>query len=338
MSIKKISSNSWPAYIQPSDSAGREWEDRVLTWFISLMSNEQIPLNDSFITSLKKIYIPFSKYLTKKHIDKPLIIGINGAQGSGKSTLSKITSGILEKGFGKKVISISIDDLYKGKQQRRQLASQVHPLLITRGVPGTHNTELGISILLQLLNKNTSDLLIPVFDKSIDDLLPTENWKKVKNEYDIILFEGWCVGSAPQTEKSLKDPINDLERSRDSDGTWRRFVNQQLESTYAELFSLIDIQVMLKIPSFNKIFEWRKLQEEKLKLSLNDNNDNNIMNDAEIKQFIMHFERLTRHTLNEMPHRSDIVLEPGNDHQIKNVILNNIPQKTPHTASHNLKN
>ncbi|MCW8934466.1 MAG: hypothetical protein OQK98_07055 [Gammaproteobacteria bacterium] len=326
MSIKKINSNSWPAYIQPAGTVDREWEDRILSFFISLMSNEKIPLNDSFITSLKKIYIPFSEYLAKKHIDKPLIVGINGAQGSGKSTLSKITSGILEKGFGKKVISISIDDLYKGKKQRRQLASQIHPLLITRGVPGTHDTELGISILHHLLNKNTSELLIPVFDKSIDDLLPTEKWKKVSNEYDIILFEGWCVGSIPQTEKSLKDPINDLERSDDSDGTWRRFVNQQLESTYAELFSLIDIQVMLKIPAFNRVFEWRKLQEEKLKSSLNDNNDNNIMNDAEITQFIMHFERLTRHTLNEMPHRSDIVLELGDDQQIKNVVLNNRPQ------------
>ena len=76
---------------------------------------------------------------------------------------------------------------------------------------------------------------------------------------------------------------------------------------------------MLKIPDFSKVFEWRELQEQKLKALLTDeeNKDNQTMSESELNRFIMHYERITRHTLQEMPTRADVVFSLGDDHKVK---------------------
>ncbi|HED33874.1 MAG TPA: hypothetical protein ENJ08_06605 [Gammaproteobacteria bacterium] len=259
--------------------------------------------------------------LASKQKNRSLIVGINGSQGAGKSTLTKIVSHILEQGFNKNIISFSIDDLYKSQKQRTRLAETVHPLLCTRGVPGTHNVDLGISIFKQLLNKKSTENKIPVFDKSTDDCLPESQWQKVNNNCDIVLFEGWCVGSIAQSKEQLKSPINELENKQDSDARWRSFVNQQLDGPYAELFSFIDLLIMLEIPDFSNVYEWRKLQEQKLSDSTHATKNTAIMTDRELKQFIMHFERITRHTLKEMPDRCDILLQLDNSHSVRKVVI-----------------
>lgn len=259
--------------------------------------------------------------MASKQKEDTLIVGINGSQGAGKSTLTKILTHILKRGFNKTVTSFSIDDLYKRPEQRKLLAKQVHPLLSTRGVPGTHNVDLGISIFKQLLDKKPTQCKIPAFDKSIDDCLPESQWQKINTGCDIVLFEGWCVGSVAQSEEQLKSPINELESSQDHDARWRNFVNKQLERSYAELFSFIDILIMLEIPDFSKVYQWRRLQEKKLRNSVNTTVNTEIMTDSELKQFIMHFERITRHTLDEMPDRCDILLQLDNDHGVKKVVI-----------------
>lgn len=283
-----------------------------------LLASEKIPLQQFSQSQLESLYIPFAHWLASQHDNRPLVIGINGAQGAGKTTFCKVTGLLLEQLFNKNVVSFSIDDLYKSQQQRQALADQIHPLFKTRGVPGTHNIEQGIKILKQLGDQNITDCLIPVFDKAADNPLPQAQWKPVKSHCDIILFEGWCVGSCAQTAEQLKYPINQLEEEEDGEGIWRNHVNRQLQNSYAELFSMIDIMAMLKIPDFNKVYEWRKLQEQKLKRSRTRKIDNT-MNDHDIKHFIMHFERITRHNLEDMPERSDIVFHLNNNHQIQSV-------------------
>ena len=315
----------WPSNLYQPDWDDQQRINKILPVFDSILAEEKIPQDPLFTDALKYLYIPLSQYLTNKQKGKPLIVGINGSQGSGKSTLTKILSAILKHGFNKKVVSFSIDDLYKSKDQRQLLAEQIHPLLETRGAPGTHDAELGISILNHLLEKKPSTLLIPVFDKSIDDRLPEPDWSSVNEACDIVIFEGWCVGALAQEEASLLTPINKLEKQEDENGAWRNFVNQNLNDVYAELFSLINILLMLKVPDFEKVIEWRKLQEEKLKSSIANRpgDKNKTMNESEVERFIMHYERITRHTLDEMPERADIVLELGNDHHVKNVIVRN---------------
>ena len=297
--------------------------DKMLLEYKSILYKEKIQEDEALTRALECLYIPFCAWLVSQIKDKPLIVGINGAQGSGKSTLTKIIGALLEIGFNKKVVSFSIDDLYKTREQRYKLASDIHPLLATRGVPGTHDAKLGIDILTQLVSKSDFVLSIPVFDKSMDDRLPESLWNRVRGRCDIVLFEGWCVGSIAEDEQALETPINLLEDIDDSARIWRTYVNQQLAADYAELFSFIDVLVQLKIPDFSKVFEWRKLQEQKLKAAMVDSQSmiDMTMSESDIERFIMHYERITRHTLEEMPTRANVVMELGDDHRVSNVIL-----------------
>lgn len=328
MSNSDQSTNQWPkSHTSLNNSELQQLNEKLLPIFKQTLSQEKISFNFSFNDTLKNLYTPISAWLAGQKKDTPLIIGINGSQGSGKSTLTHILSDLLEQGFNKKVISLSIDDLYKTNAERSELAQSVHPLFKTRGVPGTHDAILGLSIIKHLLTKNPSEVRIPIFDKAIDDRLPESEWRGYDGTCDIIIFEGWCVGSIAQEESELLKPVNKLEKLDDPDASWRRYVNQQLAGIYSELYSQIDILLMLKIPDFNKVFEWRKLQEEKLRATLTDKPDKitKTMSDTEINRFIMHYERITRHTLNEMPDRCDIVFELGNDHRVKKVVARCAP-------------
>jgi len=318
----------WPAHLNTLQADEQvDIYKNIIDDIKHFLEYENIPLSNDTLNIVQTLYIPFANWLITQRQDKTLVVGINGSQGSGKTTLNKILRIILEQSFKQTVVSFSIDDLYKTKQQRRELADNIHPLLLTRGVPGTHDTKLGISIFEQLIHKTQSHCDIPVFDKASDEQLPIKQWNTVKSHCDIILFEGWCVGSSPQLSSELDSPVNSLEAQEDKDGRWRAYINRQLQTAYAELFSFIDIQLMLKIPDFSMVFEWRRLQESKLAARLAEHPSAlspKVMNDNEIKRFIMHFERITRHTLKEMPARCNVVFELGNQHQIDKVIANRL--------------
>lgn len=281
-------------------------------------------LDNSISPQFVRLYLPFAEWLARKHIDKPIVIGINGAQGSGKSTLSKILKTLLSQAFDKSVVELSIDDLYLSRKNREELANDIHPLLKTRGVPGTHDIKYAKKIFSSLLEEsNDSTIKIPVFDKSIDDLLPENEWLSVNTDVDIILFEGWCVGSQAQSTEQLELAVNELEENEDIDLTWRTYINERLSDSYHELFSYIDYQVMLKVPDMDSVFEWRNLQEKKLATlcEKNKSSTQNLMSEKQLKRFIMHYERITRSTLDEMPQRADVVLHLNKSHQVCDVAL-----------------
>ena len=289
--------------------------------FEQTLTNEDIDRHPTLLNNFDKYYLPLTNWINEQHQSVPVVIGINGSQGSGKSTLSKILCNLLQQGFGKKVVTLSIDDLYKTRKQRFEMAESIHPLFKTRGVPGTHDIELAQSILSQL-KQQTGPVRLPVFDKTTDDRKHEKYWPYSKQSTDIILFEGWCIGSVPEHDSQLNQAINELEKNEDSDSNWRQYVNRQLATDYQQLFSMIDKLIMLKIPDFDKVFEWRTLQENKLRKSSTNKPSEQIMSNDELKRFIMHFERITRHTLNEMPERADIILEIDHNHQINQILHN----------------
>jgi D-glycerate 3-kinase len=277
------------------------------------------------VQDLTDIYIPLAASLKdkKERHNGPLVVGVNGAQGAGKSTLCRLLQVVLEQGFGQRVTTLSIDDLYLTHAERKRLARQIHPLLATRGVPGTHDVDLGRKLLSGLRKlKAGQNLDIPLFDKAVDDRLRQEEWRQVTGPLDLILFEGWCVGALPQTEEVLTEPVNSLEREEDSDLTWRHYVNRQLQEGYLRLFAELDFLIMLKVPGMESVISWRSLQEQKLASVSGGKNDRQIMGTAALQRFIMHYERLTRAMLKEMPNRADLVLELNVEHQIDEVIIN----------------
>lgn len=276
-------------------------------------------LDQAFIEDFKAVYLPLAVWIKAQHQKVPLVIGINGAQGSGKSTLCKLLVQVLKQLFNKSALHLSIDDLYLSRKQRLVLSKTIHPLLKVRGVPGTHDVKLGLNLLENIKHKTKTTLVCPVFDKSKDDVLPENQWKIIPDTIDIVLFEGWCVGALPQPEDALKMPINQLESTKDKDACWRHYVNQQLMHQYQALFSQIDYLIMLKVPDFESVYKWRKRQEDKLRET--SRNNKCVMSDEEIENFVLYFERITRQCLIDMPGRASVLFCLNECHQIDSICV-----------------
>ncbi|MDA0280419.1 MAG: hypothetical protein O3C29_08315 [Proteobacteria bacterium] len=245
----------------------------------------------------------------------PLLIGINGAQGTGKSTLANLLSSLLT-GSGRRVANLSIDDFYYSKAKRQELADEIHPLLRSRGVPGTHDVDLALHLLKQLAEAGPEQqVTLPGFDKSLDDCRRLDACQQIRGPVDIIIFEGWFVGAKAQGQDELTHPSNELEINEDSDGRWRAYVNQKLAGSYQPLFEQIHMLLMLQAPGFEQVLEWRSLQEEKLRAHAA-KDASGIMDRKAIERFIQHFERLTRHCLRTLPDSADRVFRLDAEHRI----------------------
>lgn len=231
----------------------------------------------------------------------PAIVGLCGAQGSGKSTVVATVAARLSK-QGIAVAQLSLDDLYLTARERRQLAATIHPLLKTRGVPGTHDIALGQAVLDGLASGAPTRL--PRFDKARDDRCPAAQWPLSPADTQIVLLEGWCIGARPQAEEALIDPVNALEAVEDAEGHWRRHVNTQLAGPYQSLFGRMSSLTLLLAPDFAVVRQWRTQQEQDLRRR----SPGAGMSDDQIDRFVAHYERITRHIMQEMPGRCDRVI------------------------------
>lgn len=266
--------------------------------------------------------------------EKTLVIGINGCQGAGKTTLADYLCTCLQE-RGLRAIAISIDDFYLTRQQRQKLASDVHPLLSTRGVPGTHDLELAIETLNNLA-MDSGEIKVPRFNKAQDERLPIEEWPEVETPLDIIILEGWCVGISAEAEEALLQPINELESLSDPKGEWRSFINQQLVTNYPELWQLIDRLIMLQAPSFSCVYQWRLEQEEKLATG-NYLDHSHIMRGEELQRFIQHYERLTRHSLKYLPQTCQHLFQLTSKRQVTNYLTPNPLPNDPRFGLHEVR-
>ena len=278
---------------------------------------------------LRAMYLPLAAWLERARAKagRAIVVGLTGGQGSGKSTLGALLAAVLREGFGAATAVLSIDDLYLTHAERQRLGREVHPLFATRGPPGTHDPMLGLAIIDRLLAQRSGErTALPSFDKAIDDRRPRDAWPVHDGPADYVLFEGWCVGARAQSEAALARPVNALERDEDGDGHWRGAVNAALVGPYRALFDRIDIQIMLRIDGMERVYEWRRLQEQKLKERVTREGTGGaparVMSDAELERFIAHYERITRHLLGEMPGRADIVFDIDEHHQPASVRIN----------------
>lgn len=281
---------------------------------------EKESLPPSYIEDALEFIVPLSELIAAQIIatNNCPVIGINGAQGTGKTTLSDLCTKLMEA-HEFKIANLSIDDFYLSKSEREQLATDRHPLLRTRGVPGTHDVSLLLSKIEELKNLKTGESCdVPRFDKALDDRYGQNDWQRIDGPVDAIILEGWFVGVSPQKPEDLKHAINKLEQTEDANGQWREFVNTKLAGEYQQLFEQLSLLVMLKAPSFEQVYEWRSLQEEKLKKATS-MRATSIMDAEQLNRFIQHYERLTRHCLENLPAQVQVLFELGSDHRIKNV-------------------
>jgi len=284
----------------------------------------KININTFIQYELKKLT---NKKFSKNYISQyivPIIKAINnskdnkfiisGSQGTGKSTLAKLFKLVIEKIYKKKVMLLSVDDYYLSKNQRLKLSKKIHPLMITRGVPGTHN----ITALKDHINhfkKQHFPIITPTFNKLKDDI--SRKRKVIKNA-QILLLEGWCCGSKPISNKYLFKNINSIENVFDKNKIWRKYYNSLLQNEYKDVFSLFDKQIYIQIPSFKYVLNWRYLQE---KSNASKSNNKEFMNKVDLHIFIQHYEKLTKWMMKTMPDKADIILKVDENQKIKKLLF-----------------
>jgi D-glycerate 3-kinase len=232
------------------------------------------------------------------HRDDPVLVGLAGAQGSGKSTMAlRLVDQLRERGL--RTAILSLDDFYLTRTEREQLGRSVHPLLVTRGVPGTHDLALLSGAVDALLAGQ--GVTVPRFDKATDDR--AADGRRVDGPVDVVLLEGWCIGARPQPAAALVDPVNDLERYEDDRGTWRRWINGRLATDYGSLFDRLALRILMRAPGFDVVLRWRTQQERSLPIGG--------MDAAALRRFIDHYERITRWMLEDEP--ADLVIDLDQD-------------------------
>ena len=279
----------------------------------------QAKLPQQFMTQIESFYLPLAEQIDVKarKQSSPFMLSLQGPQGAGKSTLCHFLQLLLEEQFDHRLAVLSLDDFYYDSDTREQLAIDTHPLLKTRGVPGTHDRQLAIDTLSALKSGNITQL--PRFNKAEDNPCPRSEWPDSPDDVSIILFEGWCNNVPAQNAHELVNPVNELEANEDPGARWRTYVNQQLAIYHEELFAMSDALLCLQIPTFELVYQWRGLQEDKLRAANSEGSQ--IMNKDQVVRFIQHFERLTRHAMSELPDLADLVLTLDESHQLTNLII-----------------
>ncbi len=259
----------------------------------AFLTRHRLPLG--YGQQIKQYLIPLAQACVRiQPKGRGLFIGINGVQGAGKSTVADFLVGWFKSKYQLNAVAISIDDFYLDRARRQALADEVHPLFATRGVPGTHDIALMESTLTALIEGRTG-VPIPRFNKAEDEPFEPSLWRRNQAPLDVVILEGWCVGSRAQPAAMLETAVNRLEREQDPDGVWRRCVNSALANEYARIFERLDYLIQFQAPGFKPVLQWRLQQEQKLIAQYGVTQ--HTMDAEGIGEFIMHFQRISEYNL-----------------------------------------
>ena len=262
---------------------------------------------------IERCLIPIFEYINNSKKKKFLI---SGSQGIGKSTLVEILKKNFKIFYQKKILILSLDDYYLKKNQRLNLSKNKHPLLSTRGVPGTHDIKK-LRKDINSFDKSKYPINIPIFDKLTDDRLTKT--QKVNSHTDILILEGWCCGCPPISRNFLYKNINKLEKEKDTKKIWRDYFNRELKNDYYQLFAKFDKLIYLEPPSFSYILNWRLKQE---KMLARKNNSDASMNKNEIAEFISHYEKITKWMMKILPAKANICIKIDRNQKIIKLKIN----------------
>lgn len=258
----------------------------VYTNILSLPSfSHQISVSDptNILLSLWNLWLPLAIKLAgfRQKLARPLIQGILGGQGTGKTTLGRVLGVILDY-LGYHTISISIDDLYKTYQERQLLQKQ-DPRLIWRGPPGTHDIELGLQVLEQLHSPDQHNpIQIPRFDKSAWGGAGERTEPEMVEFADIVLFEGWFVGVQP-IDSMIFDTLTLPPIETDSDRKFARDTNERLKD-YLPLWERLDKLMVLYPTDYHLSLQWRLQAEQEMMAT-----GKSGMTESQIYDFVKYF-------------------------------------------------
>ncbi|MDF5724938.1 MAG: glycerate kinase [Rhizonema sp. PD37] len=260
--------------------------------------------------AMLKVLRPLAMELAshRQKLGHPFIQGILGGQGTGKTTMCKVLSKILQQ-MGYSTLSLSLDDLYKTYSDRLIL-KQLDSRLIWRGPPGTHDIELGVNTLDQI-RQYKSQVAVPRFDKSAYAGAGDRTTPLIVENIDIVLFEGWFVGVRPIDPAKFDNAPPPI--VTDEDKTFARDLNSKLNE-YLTLWERLDNLIVLFPTDYRLSLEWRKQAERQMIAA-----GNLGMTDAQVEQFVNYFWRslhpeLFISPLVTSPTFVDLVIEINPDH------------------------
>ena len=284
--------------------------------FARLLNERGLP--EHTIESLSTLYLPILEWLQRLQTEesRPIVVGVNGAQGSGKSTFCSLLVPLLAEIYDLHAVTLSIDDVYLTREARADLGETVHPLCAIRGVPGTHDIPLAHTVLNQLTTIAEGERgFIPRFDKARDDRRRREDWEATDGPVDIVLFEGWCIGCHEMPP--WLGPINQREARDDPEGAWMQWSLAALRQHYRPLFARLDALVCISVPSMDTVRQSRWLQEQRLHQSVAPGTDTNklagLMNQQEVFDYVALFERYTLQMLETLPSMADVHISRSHD-------------------------
>lgn len=275
-----------------------------------------LPLQNSsfFLENLWSLWLPLAMQVVsyRQALERPLIQGILGVQGTGKTTLAAILTLILNH-LKYRTTSLSLDDLYKTHAERQALREQ-DPRLVWRGPPGTHDINLGIAVLDQLRQKEPKrQIQVPRFDKSAWEGAGDRTQAGIVEDVDIVLFEGWFVGVRPidpATFTAAPPPI-----VTEADRSFACDMNTQLKN-YLPLWERLDRLILLYPVDYRSSLVWRQQAERQMIAS-----GSSGMTDLMIEQFVEYFWRslhpeLFIKSLTKNPDLVDLVIEIHPDRSV----------------------
>jgi D-glycerate 3-kinase len=240
----------------------------------------------------------------------PVVVGISGPPGTGKSTLARMLASVSSAG-GDAAAVLSLDDYYLPRARRLQLARDIHPLFETRGVPGTHDLDLLLEHLERLLTGRLAGLMLPQFDKATDDR-STASMPWAGPAPERVFLEGWCIGSPPLDASQSSAHGNEIERAHDADGVWRHAVERYTADYARRLNPRLGRRWFLNPPDWDTVIRWRWQQEQDL------GGRKRLDSPREVARFLGTYERLCRHMRATCHAWADRVIDLGPDHCPRN--------------------
>jgi len=285
------------------------------------LNHEHLPVPHGSLTEILPwlwyLWLPLALWLmqARRQLHRPLIQGILGGQGCGKTTLTQVLQQLLGM-LGQHAVTLSIDDLYKPYAERQRLRQQ-DPRLVWRGPPGTHDVDLGLQTLQQLRQAKPGEAIaIPRFDKSAHAGEGDRISPQGVNQVDIVLFEGWFVGVRPVDPAQIARAPWPIETEAD-----RQFaldMNQRLRD-YLPLWDQLDQLMVLYPEDYRLSRQWRRQAEQAMKAEGKAG-----MADDTVDQFVEYFWRALHPVLFIEPlcHCSewvDLVVEIRADRTLKAV-------------------
>jgi D-glycerate 3-kinase len=275
-----------------------------LRWLQSLVPHHSaLPLPpapmERYLGLYWRLWLPLALTLkqARDQLQGPLIQGVLGGQGTGKTTLTLILRHLLGV-MGYNAVGLSIDDIYKTYADRQALR-QADPRLRWRGPPGTHDIDLGLATLAQVRTAPRGEALpLPRFDKSLHEGEGDRTSPEWVQDVDMLLFEGWFLGARPVDPAQFDQAPAPI--LTEADRQFARDINAQL-AAYLPLWDSLDRLMVLCPADYRLSKQWRKDAEHQMKAQ-----GKTGMSDATIDAFVDYFWRALHPELFIDPLKRDV--------------------------------